>query len=126
MHKKIIGLFIVGVKLNTLKSLGQYGLINPLQFNSCSQFTLQPKAGSIKCTPLLVYKCKWPSRQNPSSKLIVIKSPTAWTDAEIKSQQQIQHAAQLHKMQDNNISWSQSRAPTAGYLNIFNVDLYLI
>ncbi len=121
---KIIALFIDGVKLSTLKSFGQNGLINCL--DSCSQFTTQLKAGGIKYIPLLLYKCKWPSRQNPSDKLIVIKTPTARTDREIKSQHQIQHAIQLHKMQDNNISWSQSHAPTAGYLNTFNVDLYLI
>lgn len=95
MHKKIIALFMDGMKLSTLKSLGQYGLINPL--DSCSQFTQQLKAGHIKYIPLLLYKCKWPSRQNPSDKLIVIKTPTARTDTEIKSQRQIQHAVQLNK-----------------------------
>lgn len=121
---KIIALFIGGVKLSTLKSLGQYGLINPL--DSYSQFTLQLRAGRIKYSPLLLYKCKWPSRQNPSNKLIVIKTPTAWTDRQIKSQHQIQHAIQLNKIQDNNISWNQSHAPTVEYLNTFNVDLFLI
>lgn len=124
VHKKIIALFIDGVKLSTLKSLGQYGLINPL--DSCSQFTQQLKAPGIKYIPLLLYKCKWPSRQNPSNKLIVIKTPTARTDTEIKSQHQIQQAIQLNKMKDNNISWNQSHAPTVGYLNTFNFDLYLI
>lgn len=124
VHKKIIALFIDGVKLSTLKSLGQCGLINRL--DSCSQFTRQLKAGGIKYIPLLLYKCKRPSRQNPSSKLIVIKTPTARTDREIKSQHQIQHAIQLNKTQDNNISLNQSHAPTVGYLNTFNVDLYLI
>ena len=125
MHKKIIALFIDGVKLSTLKSLRQYGLINPV--DSCSQFTQQLKVwGGIKYIPLLLYKCKRPSRQNPSNKLIVIKTPTAQTDTEIKSQLQIQHAIQFNKMQDNNISWNQSHAPTVGYLNTFNVDLYLI
>lgn len=33
VHKKIIALFIDGVKLSTLKSLGQCGLISP--FDSC-------------------------------------------------------------------------------------------
>lgn len=75
------------------------------------------ESGGIKYIPLLLYKCKWPSRQNPSNKLIVIKTPTARTDREIKSQQhQIQHAIQLNKTQDNNICWSQSDAPTVGYL----------
>lgn len=115
VHKKIIALFIDGVKLSTLKSPGQYGLINRL--DSCSQFTQQLKAGGIKYIPLLLYKCKWPSRQNQSNKLIVIKTPTARTDREIKSRHQIQHAIQLNKMQDNNIAWSQSHPCT--YCRIF-------
>lgn len=124
VHKKIIALFIDGVKLSTLKSLGQCGLINRL--DSCSQFTLKLKAGGIKYVPLLLHKRKRPSRQNPSSKLIVIKTPTARTDREIKSQHQIQHAIQLNKTQDNNIILNQSHAPPVGYLNTFNADLYLI
>lgn len=46
VHKKVIALFIDGVKLSTLKSSGQYGLIRPL--DSYSQFTLQLRAGRIK------------------------------------------------------------------------------
>lgn len=109
VHKKIIALFIDGVKLSTLKSLGHCGLINRL--DSCTQFTQWRKAGGIKHTPLLLYKCKRPSRENPSSKLIVIKTPAAWTDREIKSPHQTQHATQLNKMQDNNISFHQSHTP---------------
>lgn len=124
VHKKIIALFIDGVKLRTLKSWGQCGLINRL--DSCPQFTQQLKAASIKYILWLLYKCKRPSRQSQSSKLIVIKTPTAQTDKEIKSQHQIQHAIQLNKMQDNNISLSQSHGPTVGYLNTFNVDLLFI
>jgi len=64
-------------------------------------------------------------RTKPSSKLIVIKTPTAQTDAEIKSQEQKQQAVQLNKTQAN-ISLNQSESPTAGYFNIFIVDLYFI
>lgn len=106
VHKKIIALFIDGLKLSTLNSLGQYGLINPL--DSCSQSTLPLKAGHIKYIPLLLYKCKWPGRQNPGNKLMAIKTPTARTDTEIKGQHQIQHATHLNKMKHNYISWNQS------------------
>lgn len=44
----------------------------------------RPKVGGIKYIPLLLYKCKRPSRQNPGSKLAAIKAATARTDREIK------------------------------------------
>lgn len=124
VHKKIIALFIDGVKLSTLKSPAQCGLIKRL--DSCSQFTQQLKVGGIKYIPLLLYKCKRPSRQNPCSKLMAIKTPTARTDREIKSQHQTQHAVQLNKAQDNNICRDHCHAPTVRYLNTFDADLYPI
>lgn len=115
VRKKIIALFICGLKLSTLNSQGQFGLINPL--DSCPQSALQPKTGHIKYVPLLLHKCKWAGRQNPGDKLIVIKTPTAQTDTEIKGQRRMQRATRLHKIQHNYSSRSQSHAPTAGYLN---------
>ena len=126
-HEKIIALFIDTVKLSTLKRQWDYGLIKPL--DSCSQFALGLEARHIKYIPLLVYKCKWLTRQTTSNKLIVIKTPSAATDREIKSQHQIQHLIPfsiIKSCQDNNISWNQSHAPTMENLNMLTIDLYLI
>lgn len=95
LQKKIIALFIDGVKLSTLKRLGQRGLIN--RFDSCSQFSELLRAGGIKYIPLLLYKCTKPSRQTQSSKLMAIKTPTARTDRDIKRWHQMQHAIQPNK-----------------------------
>lgn len=75
---------------------------------------------SIKCIPSLLYKCEWPSGQNHSSKLIVIKTQSAWTEAEIKSQQWKQQEAQSNKKK------ILKKFLGNVYLNIFNVDLHPI
>lgn len=82
-RKEIMSLFIDGVKLSTLERLRQ-SVFNQAALIHAYNSRSRPQVGGIKYIPLLLYKCKRPSRQKPRSKLAAIKRPTARTDREIK------------------------------------------